>query len=203
MGSFDLVETMPFDPDDGIADLELHLANMKASAEALGFAFDRHDARNELQAATFRARAPKQLRLALSPTGAIAIESRSMPPPPDEPVLVKVVPLPLAVDDVRLRHKTTDNRALDAARREAGGYEVLFVDADGWLGRGSFTNVFVERAGTLLTPPLDRAMFAGVLRQRLIADGQVHEADLRCEDLNGPFQIGNALIGLVNAKLAA
>lgn len=201
MGSFDLVETMPFDPHEGIVDLELHLANMKASAEALGSAFDRHDARNELQAATFRARVPKMLRLVLSPTGAIAIESRDLPAPPDEPVSILLRPLPLAEDDVRLRHKTTDNRALDAARREAGAYEVLFVDADGWLARGSFTNVFVERAGTLLTPPLERAMFASVLRQRLIADGHAREADLKREDLDGPFQIGNAMLGLVGARL--
>lgn len=201
MSSFDLVETMPFDPRDGIVDLEFHLANMKASAEALGFAFDRHDARNELQAATFRSREPKMLRLLLSPTGAIAIESRALPPPPDEPVSIMLRPLPIAEDDVRLRHKTTDNRPFDAARREAGAYEVLFVDADGWLGRGSFTNLFVERDGTLLTPPLSRSMFASVLRQRLIADGHAREADLRREDLNAPFAVGNAVIGLVGAML--
>eukprot|EP01035_Chromulina_nebulosa_P040053 gene40054-54151_t len=51
---FDLIETMAFDPEAGIPRLERHLARMKASADALGFTFDRHDTRNELQAATFR-----------------------------------------------------------------------------------------------------------------------------------------------------
>lgn len=55
-GQYDLLETMAFDPHDGIRLLDLHLARMKASADALGFAFDRHDVRNELQAATFRLR---------------------------------------------------------------------------------------------------------------------------------------------------
>src|SRR3546814_2562574 len=54
--SFDLIETMPFDPVEGVQRLEGHLARMKASAEALGFAFDRHGARNSLQSATFRLR---------------------------------------------------------------------------------------------------------------------------------------------------
>jgi para-aminobenzoate synthetase/4-amino-4-deoxychorismate lyase len=80
--SFDLIETMRFDPHDGIADIERHLGRMKASADALGFAFDRHDARNELQAATFRLREPKKLRLLLSPTGALAIEVRPLPERP-------------------------------------------------------------------------------------------------------------------------
>ena len=44
---------MRFDPDEGIADLDEHLDRLKAAAEAQGFKFDRHAARNELQAATF------------------------------------------------------------------------------------------------------------------------------------------------------
>ena len=49
----DLEETMYFDPDEGIADLDTHLDRLKDAAEAQGFKFDRHAARNELQAATF------------------------------------------------------------------------------------------------------------------------------------------------------
>src|SRR3546814_1902786 len=64
---FDLIETMRFDPRDGVIDLERHLERMKASAEAFDFPFSRHEARNELQAATFRLREPKRLRLLLSP----------------------------------------------------------------------------------------------------------------------------------------
>ena len=44
------------------------------SAEAQGFKFDRHAARNELQAATFGKRRAATARLLLSPTGAMAIE---------------------------------------------------------------------------------------------------------------------------------
>ena len=49
----DLEETMRFDPDDGITDLDTHLDRLKTAAESRGFKFDRHAARNELQAATF------------------------------------------------------------------------------------------------------------------------------------------------------
>ena len=72
----DLEETMQFDPDDGIANLDEHLDRLKAAAEGQGFKFDRHAARNELQAATFGKRRRAIARLLLSPTGAMAIEVR-------------------------------------------------------------------------------------------------------------------------------
>ena len=70
----DLEETMHFDPEEGIAALDTHLDRLSASAEAAGFKFDRHAARNELQAATFAKRRPAIARLLLSPSGAMAIE---------------------------------------------------------------------------------------------------------------------------------
>lgn len=72
----DLEETMQFDPEDGIADLDAHLDRLSESAEKQGFKFDRHAARNELQAATFGKRRAATARLLLSPTGAMAIEVR-------------------------------------------------------------------------------------------------------------------------------
>ena len=75
--SADLVETMRFDPDEGILDIDQHLDRLMHSAEALGFDFDRHAARNELQAATFGRKRPAIARLLLSPTGTMAIEVRA------------------------------------------------------------------------------------------------------------------------------
>ena len=72
----DLEEVMRFDPDEGIANLDEHLDRLMASAASQGFKFDRHAARNELQAATFGKRRPAVARLVLSPTGAMAIEVR-------------------------------------------------------------------------------------------------------------------------------
>jgi para-aminobenzoate synthetase/4-amino-4-deoxychorismate lyase len=199
---FDLIETMRFDPDEGIAELDRHLARMKRSAEALGFAFDRHHARNELQAGTFFLKGPRRLRLLLSPTGALAIEARPLPAAPDAPVPVALAPLPVDPDDFRLRHKTSDRRFYDDARESAGTFEIVFVDADGFLTEGSFTTLFVERDGKLLTPPLARGLLAGVLRETLIEQGRAVEAELRAEDLEGGFFVGNAVRGLIEARLA-
>ena len=73
----DLEEVMDFDPEEGLANLEKHLDRLKAEADRAGFRFDRHAARNELQAATFGRRRPAIARLLLSPSGAIAIELKA------------------------------------------------------------------------------------------------------------------------------
>jgi para-aminobenzoate synthetase/4-amino-4-deoxychorismate lyase len=198
---FDLIETMRFDPHEGVVELERHLARMKDSAAALGFAFDRHHARNELQAATFALRAPRRLRLRLSRTGAMAIETRPLPETPAAPVRVALARLPVEPKDFRLRHKTSDRRFYDAAREGSGAFETVFVDRDGFVTEGSFTSVFVERGEAMLTPPLSRGLLPGVLRAQLIEEGRALEADLREDDLRDGFLIGNSLRGLVGAQL--
>jgi para-aminobenzoate synthetase / 4-amino-4-deoxychorismate lyase len=200
---FDLIETMRFDPLAGMPLLERHLARMKASASLFGFEFDRHAARNELQAATFRLRAPARVRLLLAPSGAIAIGIAPLPEAPAAPVSVAVMPAKVAPHDFRLAHKTSRRGFYEAARREGGAWEVLFTDADGYLTEGSFTSLFVERGGTLVTPPLSRGLLPGVLRAELIDTGRAVEGDLVPADLAGGFYLGNALRGLVSAVTVA
>jgi para-aminobenzoate synthetase / 4-amino-4-deoxychorismate lyase len=197
--TFDLIETMRFEPDQGILLLDRHLARMGDSARALGFSFDRHAARNDLQAATFRLNDARRIRLLLSPMGQMTIEATPLHPTPDGPVSVAVRPLPVSSYDFRLRHKTSDRSFYEAARMDAGTFEVILEDADGFLTEGSFTNVFVELDGLLLTPPLSRGLLPGVLRAELIATGKAIEADLRAEDLDKPLWIGNASRGLFRA----
>lgn len=201
---FDLIETMRFDALDGLVDLERHLARLKASAAALGFRFDRHAARNELHAATFRHAEDRRVRLRLSPGGAIAIETSPPPPAPEEPVDVALVSLPVAASDFRLRHKTSDRGFYDRARAAAGCFEILFVKDDGQITEGSFTNLFVPRGeGPMLTPPLGAGLLPGILRERLIEEGEAVETPLTAADLSDGFLIGNALRGLISARLVA
>jgi para-aminobenzoate synthetase/4-amino-4-deoxychorismate lyase len=198
----DLIETMRFDPDEGILLIERHLERMRDSAAALGYRFDRHDARNELQAATFRLRRPMRIRLLAARSGGIAIEVAPLPAPHAAPLRVAIAPLPVASADYRLRHKTSDRDFYDHARRASGADEAVFVDADGFVTEGSFTNVFVDRGGVLLTPPLDRGLLPGVLRAELIATGRAVECDLRADDLRHGLFLGNALRGLMPGTVA-
>ncbi|WP_197411730.1 MULTISPECIES: aminodeoxychorismate synthase component I [unclassified Sphingopyxis] len=199
--SFDLIETMHFDPVDGVQRLEGHLARMKASAAVLGFTFDRHGARNSLQSATFRLRSAARVRMRLAPSGALAIEVSPLPRLAELPVPVAVRPAPMAADDFRLVHKTSLRALYDEARTEAGADEVVFVDEPGFVTEGSWSNIFVEREGVLLTPPASLGLLPGVLRAELIEKGRAVESHLRLADLADGFFIGNSLRGLVPARL--
>lgn len=198
---FDLIETMRFDPEEGMPLLELHLARLSASAAALGFTFDRHELRNRLQHLTFHAERPARVRIRLSRGGALAVELSGLPASPAGPVAVAVGPLPVVPADIRLAHKTSDRAFYDQAREASGAFEILFTDPDGQLTQGSFTNIFVPHDGKLLTPPSNRARLPGILRQSLIESGEAVERELGIDDLGGGFFVGNALRGLIPARL--
>jgi len=201
----DLIETMRFEPESGIALLEEHLARMKASAAALGFVFDRHALRNQIQALCFDLEAPAKVRLLVSRSGASALETAPLPAAPTAPVRVAALPHPLDPSDWRLMHKTSDRGFYEdaaAAARTLGAEEALLVRADGLVTEGSYTCVFVEGPdGVLLTPPVHLGLLPGVLRGSLIAEGKAREAELTLDDLAGGFWIGNAVRGLVRAVL--
>ena len=202
--SADLIETMAFDPETGIAMLELHLARMKKSAASLGFEFDRHALRNQIHALIFELEEPAKVRLLASRSGTSSIETGPMPDAMEAPVPVVALPNPLDPSDWRLSHKTSDRGFYDDALRAAmvhGGKEAVLVRDDGLVTEGSFTNVFVERDGVWLTPPASLGLLPGILREYLIEKGQAHEAELTLDDLADGFQLGNAVRGLFSAKL--
>ncbi|MEL7691818.1 aminodeoxychorismate synthase component I [Citromicrobium bathyomarinum] len=202
--AFDLIETMRFDPEEGIPLLEGHLARISASAHELGFAFDRHAARNQIQALCFDLDAPAKVRLTCARSGTTAIEVAPLPETPTEPLDCIALPLPVDAGDWRLRHKTTDRGfyadAL-AAAHELDAHEALLVQGDGLVTEGSWTSVFVEREGTLVTPPLALGLLPGVFRDSLIAEGRAVEGEVTLDDLSDGFFIGNALRGLMRARL--
>jgi D-alanine transaminase len=52
---------------------------------------------------------------------------------------------------------------------EAGAFEAIFVNKDGYVTEGSATNVWiVDKEGTLRTHPLSQAILGGVTRERLL-----------------------------------
>ncbi|WJY19375.1 aminodeoxychorismate synthase component I [Alteriqipengyuania flavescens] len=200
----DLIETMRFDPEKGIPLLELHLERIKASAEQLGFGFDRHAARNQIQALCFELEDPAKLRLVASRRGSIALEAGPLPDSLPEPALCVVLPMPVASEDWRLRHKSSDRGfyedALEVAR-DAGAHEALFLRDDGLLTEGSWTSLFVQRGDTLITPRAELGLLPGVLRRSFIDSGRAEEGEVKLGDLAEGFFLGNALRGLMPARL--
>ncbi len=202
----DLIETMRFEPATGIAHLEAHIERMRDSAAVLGISFDRHEARNQIHALCFDLDGPACVRLMASRGGALSLEARPLPSAWPDPARTILLPLPVDPGDWRLRHKTCDRGFYEDARRVAaqeGAEEAVFILDDGRVTEGAITTVFVERGGVLLTPPVSLGLLPGVLRARLLADGRAREAELTPDDLAPGFLLGNALRGLMPARLLA
>ena len=205
--AFDLIETMRFGPRRGIEHLALHLDRMKDSAATLGFSFDRHEARNQIQALSFDLDVPSRIRLLASRSGAIALEARPLDQADTwpEPAQCIILPLPVDAGDWRLRHKTSDRGFYEDGRDVAlleGAQEALFIREDGWLTEGCVTNIFVaDDDGMMITPPTSLGLLPGILRRSLIDSGQAREGKLHLGDLADGFFIGNAVRGLIKAVL--
>jgi para-aminobenzoate synthetase / 4-amino-4-deoxychorismate lyase len=195
--AFRLIETMRIAGPRDLPDLDLHLDRLEASASALDFKFGRAAIREQIIAS---ASCPGRLRILVAPNGFVEVERSSLPDVPER-VEVALAPHPLDRDDFRRGHKTSDRAFYDQARTASGAFELIFVDLDGFLTEGSFTSLFVERDGRLATPPLSRGLLPGILRRKLVESGEAFEADLRPEDLAQGFYIGNALRGLIRARL--
>lgn len=203
--AFDLIETMRFEPESGIDLLELHLERIKASAAELGFAFDRHVARNQIQALCFELEKRSKVRLLASRGGALALEAQDLAERAQEPMGCIALPLPVDPGDWRLRHKTSDRAFYEealAVAHDKGAGEAILVREDGLVTEGSYTNVFVRGDdGVLLTPPAHLGLLPGVLRRSLIEAGEAREAELTLDDLADGFLLGNAVRGLFEAQL--
>src|SRR5690606_28762830 len=103
-------------------------------------------------------------------------------------------------------HKTTNRAFYDEPKKRAhderGLDELVFLNERGELTEGSFTNLFIERNGTLVTPSLSSGLLAGTLRAELLANGTAHEAVLTLADLEAAdaIYLGNSVRGLIRAK---
>lgn len=197
-----LFETLRWTPGGGALRGERHLARMERSARLLGLPFDRDKARALLDGLT--GDAPLRVRLALFPDGRFDLTTAPYVP-------VQGV-WRLRIADARVRSgdpwrgvKTTERALYDAARAALPGDcdEMLFLNERGTLCEGTITNLFVERAGVLLTPPLSAGCLPGILRQELLETGRAREAELTLTDLRGAsaLYVGNSLRGLIPAVL--
>jgi para-aminobenzoate synthetase/4-amino-4-deoxychorismate lyase len=134
-------------------------------------------------------------------------EADTAPSPASPTITVTLSPHRTNSADPFLRHKTT-NRPLyneELARVRAEGFdEVIFLNERNELTEGAISNLFVERAGKLLTPPLTSGVLPGILRRHLLeTQPDIEERPLTLADLHPPntFWLCNSVRGLRKAHL--
>lgn len=196
-----LIETLRWEPGAGARRRARHLARLDAGCAVLGIARVPGAAEALLDAVT--GEAPQRLRLTVDLAGRADLVQAPLPP---AKALwhVAIAAERVRSDDPWRGIKSTERGIYDAARAALpeGLDELIFLNENGDLAEGTITNIFLERDGVLLTPPLGCGVLPGVLRAELLAMGRAREAVLRPEDLGaGPLYLGNALRGLIAAEV--
>ena len=181
---------------------ERHLARLANSADALGFSFvrDRLDAVLAVLPSTGKWR----VRLTLNKAGVFEATPFALNDEPAGPRFACLADTAIDSSYPLRRHKTTDRVLYDAALAEvmadASLFDVVFLNERGEVVEGARSNVFVERDGLLLTPPLASGALPGILREELLATGRAREAILMPADLADGFWLGNSLRGLIRVS---
>jgi para-aminobenzoate synthetase/4-amino-4-deoxychorismate lyase len=161
--------------------------------------------------------APRKLRLLLGPEGRLRIESEILPAsaiqpasatsPEAKPARVRIAAQRTDPRDRMLFHKTTHRPVYAAAFRaatEAGFDDVLFLNLRGEVTEGAISNIFIEKNGRWLTPPVGCGLLAGVFRRHLletrpgIEEKVLYPGDLRHADT---VYLTNAVRGLRRAVI--
>lgn len=204
---FELIETMLYDGMNGIWLLDGHMRRLANSASYFAFAFDEPAVRQAVAAAVANAGdARLRVRLLLDEDGKITVTTTPQPLAPAGAIMRYVISdTRLNSNDLFLYHKTTRRELYDREwahfSETLGSDEVIYLNERGELSEGSRTTIFIERGGTLLTPPLEAGVLPGVLRQSLLDEGRATEAVLTLDDLNraDAVYLGNSVRGLMKA----
>lgn len=207
--SFNLIETLRWEPAEGFIRRDRHLARLAASAAELGFGHDKDRIGAALTKAVEGSQVPLRVRLVLSPDGRADAAAQPYQPLPTGAVWnLRLARTRLASTDALLRHKTTRREAYAQARAEypaAAVDEVLLANERGEVCEGTITTLFADFGdGVLVTPRLDCGLLAGVLRGEMLDEGKAVEAVLAFEDLRAAkaLFVGNSLRGMIPARLA-
>ncbi len=197
-----LIETFGWDGTT-FRRLDAHLARARASADTLGFRWNR--AAIDAALATVAGPPPLRIRLTIGRAGDAEVATAPLAPTPPEWRLM-IAPGRLDPDAPLLCHKTTERDLYDRTRAALpeGIDEALFLNTRGEAAEGTITSLFADLGAGLLTPPLSSGCLPGILRAELLASGRAREAILMAEDLpRARLYMGNALRGLIPARLDA
>ncbi len=175
--AFELLETTKWDPAEGFALLDRHVARMADSARYFGFPFPEPEVRSALALAVADATGPLRVRWRLSADGAVQVDRQEFALWGDRPVLAAIAGEPIDANDPFLFHKTTSRAVYDRARATAvHADEVILWNDRGEITEATTANVIVEwNDGSFATPPVGCGLLAGTARAEAIASRGVVE----------------------------
>ncbi len=198
-----LIETLHWDTAIGFARLPRHKKRMQKAAKTLGYKFS--SKRFDLTLQKVSAMTAQRVRLSLSKNGNFTLQHSDYVEATD--LKLSLSKHPLTPDVQMTGHKISARQFYDGERgrvnTHTGADEVLFLNANHELCEGSYTSLFLEKDGQLLTPALSSGILPGILREEFVETGKAKEAILTLNDLlcADKIYLGNSLRGLVPATL--
>jgi len=197
---FELLETLKWSPAAGFELLQLHLDRLQSACDYFCYPYDAAALKSALENAILDQTDAQRIRLTVDGQGTVLAQNY---PLPDLSTMTYTIASQVVDTSSPFTYFKTTNRAFyDDARVSQEADEVLFLNAQGQLCEGSISNVFVEKNGSLLTPPISCGLLNGTLRQDLLDSGKACESILTAADLAAPNRVffGNSVRGLVKAR---
>ena len=201
-----IIETFRWEPQNGFIRGPAHKARMKRAAKALGYPFKAALFDEALKGFKTH-KSPQHIRLTLDAYGTFKINTKEYSKFTDPNIILSKHRLSAKVQN--FNHKISRRNFYDGERDRLKHHfditEVIFLNEDDKVCEGSFTSLFIERNGRLLTPRLSLGLLAGILRAELIKSGDAIEADISQTDLTKADKIfiGNSLRGLMPTSLVS
>jgi len=188
--------------DEGRAgDVEAHLERLFAGLPRVGI-----DPPEDLRAAVnavAEASPWPVARMRIAVTEETRLISLAAYTPPVGPVSAVLLPEPWIWSRSPLAGlKSLSYQANRLALRRAGVFEALLLNEHGRLVEGSRSNVILELADGLFTPPLEEGCLPGTVRRRMLEKGEIAERPLTPEDLRAASRVllTNSLIGVLETE---
>ena len=170
---FSLLETMRWNPEQGVVRKVRHLSRLRASADYFGFAYP--EERIEAELGGLEGDGQLRVRLIVDRIGRVTVEHEPLRQPAD-PVRLVLDSQAVDSDSVLLFHKTTYRDVYEqAAGRHPGADDVVLVNENGMATETTRANLAVRSGDTWVTPPLEDGCLPGVYRAELLDRGRLRE----------------------------
>jgi para-aminobenzoate synthetase / 4-amino-4-deoxychorismate lyase len=197
MSDFQLIETMRVSETGEVYLLERHLERLSNSARYFAFTCNAAKVREEILHVALREARHCCLRLTLGKDGTSRLDAQ--PLSVGYAQRLKLSSVRVHSSDVFLYHKTTKRGIYDEARRECDlQTDAILINEHGEITETTIMNIAVFRDGRWLTPPGSCGLLRGVMREELLAQGEIVEAVTRADELRHGESIRcfNALRGV-------
>lgn len=199
---FELIETMLCENKE-IELLEFHLERLSESSEFFLFHYDQSEIRTKIREESAILDDNKwKIRLLLSKWGNVSITSNRIITK-NEPVKVRIAEEKIDPKNRFQYHKTTNRDLYNKIMKDnaiKGYYDTIFLNTDGFVAEGAITNIFIEKDGTMVTPPIKAGILNGVYRRYILRKKpEIVEKDITLQDLLDAEKVflTNAVKGIV------